>query len=54
MGDVVACSEIDLVGRLSVECRVRNDGVVLLDVEADESSKRLERVDSMEHAPVVF
>ena len=36
MGDVVARSEIDLVGRLSVECSVRNDGVVLLDVEAHE------------------
>ena len=54
MGDVVARSEIDLVGRLSVESGVRNDGLVLLDVEAKESSKYLERFDSMEQTPVVF
>ena len=53
-GHLFATSEIHLVGCLASESGMRNDGVVLLDVEFDELLKGSERVERMQIEPAVL
>lgn len=48
------CSEVHLVRSLALKSRVRNHGVVLLDVESDETFDGGERVEVVEEEPVVL
>jgi hypothetical protein len=53
-GHLLATSEIHLVGCLARESGMRNDGVVLLNVEFDEVLKGSERVEGMQIEPAVL
>lgn len=58
LGEVVEESaggaEVDLVGRLAAEGRVRHDGVVLVDVEGDEIANSGEAIKLVQVEPVVL
>jgi len=53
-GHLLATSEIHLVGCLARESGMRNDGVVLLDIEFDKLLKGSERIERMQIEPAVL
>ena len=53
-GNLVSSREVHLVRRLAPKCRMRKTGVVLLDVERDESPYRADRIERVQVQPLMF
>jgi hypothetical protein len=51
--DVISGAEVDFIGSLAEECRVRHHGVVLIHPEGDKPLHTLEAVEHMQVKPLV-